>query len=71
MRVYFYCVPSEDAAQVPYQHLAVCLAEGLRALNIACFANVAYWPLDAQRTRFLLEHDPDVTPDDCDPAFTG
>ena len=65
MRAYFYCVPSDGAAKVPYQHLAVCLAEGLSALGIACYGNVDYWPLDVERTRFLIRFDPSVDAQDC------
>jgi len=65
-RVYFYCVPTEGPGPVAYQHLVVCLAEGLRALGVSCYANVNYWPLDTSRTRFLLEHNPEVVPGDCD-----
>jgi hypothetical protein len=64
--VYFYCVPSPPTGEVPYQHLLVCLAEGLAALGVPCYANVDYWPLDAQRSRYLLRHDPQVEPGDCD-----
>jgi hypothetical protein len=62
---YFYCAPPEPGSEVLYQHLLVCLAEGLSSRGVACYANVDYWPLDPQRTRFLLNHDPRVTPDDC------
>jgi hypothetical protein len=66
MRAYFYCAPAEGAAQVPYQHLAVCLAEGLSALGIACYGNVDYWPLDVERRRFLIRADPAVPPESCE-----
>src|SRR6516225_9379934 len=66
VRVYFYCVPTDGVSQVPYQHLTVCLAEGFRSLGVPVHANVNYWPLDVERTRFLLEHDPNVLPTDCD-----
>lgn len=64
-RAYFYCVPSEGEGAVPYQHLVVALAEGLRELGVECISNVDYWPLDPGRTRFLLRHDPTAGPDDC------
>jgi hypothetical protein len=64
-RAYFFCVPSEGRAEVPYQHLLVCLAEGLIALGVRCYANVDYWPLDPERTRYLLRHDPAVGAGDC------
>ena len=66
MQAYFYCVPAEGAAQVPYQHLTVCLAEGLTALGIACYGNVDYWPLDVERTQFLIRAEPGVSPEDCE-----
>ncbi len=66
MNAYFYCVPSDGHAEVPYQHLVVCLAEGLTALGVRCYANVDYWPLDPARTTYLLAHDPDVTARDCE-----
>jgi len=62
---YFFCVPTEERAEVPYQHLVVALAEGLQALGIPCYANVDYWPLDPARTRFLLTHDPAIAAADC------
>ena len=58
-------MPTENDDEVPYQHLVVALADGLRELGIACYANVDYWPLDPERTRYLLTHDPAVGPDDC------
>ncbi len=64
-RAYFFCVPTEERAEVPYQHLVVALAEGLTALGIACYANVDYWPIDPGRTTFLLRHDPAIAPADC------
>jgi len=66
MRAYFYCVPAEGASQVPYQHLTVCLAEGLTALGVACHGTVGYWPLDVEREHFLIQADPDIRPEDCD-----
>ncbi len=71
LRAYFFCVPTEGRHEVPYQHLAVALAEGLQALGVTCYANVDYWPLDPARTRFLLTHDPAVEPRDCDLAIVS
>ena len=70
-RAYFYCVPSEGRAEVPYQHLLVALAEGLTALGIRCHSNVDYWPLDLARTTYLLRHDPAVAPRDCAIVVVG
>ncbi len=65
MIAYFYCVPTEDRDEVPYQHLLLALAEGLTALGIACYANIDYWPLDLERSTYLLRHDAAVAPEDC------
>lgn len=63
---YFYCAEPDDGTEVLYQHLLVCLAEGLRALGVQCYSNIDFWPLDVDNTRFLLNHDAAVAPDDCD-----
>ena len=66
-RAFFFCVPSDgEYKEVPYQHLVVCLAEGLTALGIECYANIPYWPLDAERRTHLLTCNPEISPDDCD-----
>jgi hypothetical protein len=63
---YFFCAEPDDGVEVVYQHLLLCLAEGLSALGVRCYANIDFWPLDPERTTFLLQHDPGVTADDCD-----
>jgi hypothetical protein len=63
--VYFYCAPPSVGDEVLYQHLLVCLAEGLTALGVPCYSNIDCWPLDPDRSRYVLRHDPNVTADDC------
>ncbi len=59
-QVFFYCLPNE------YQHLSICLAEGLKQLNVPFYSNVNYFQIDAEQEDYLFRHDPSVTPDDCD-----
>lgn len=63
---YFYCAPPQPNVEVLYQHLLLSLAEGLTELGVPCYSNIDYWPLDAERKEFLLHHDPQVGPDDCE-----
>jgi hypothetical protein len=72
-KVFFYCYPPTlrgdgqyNVAFHYYQHAVIVLAEGLKKLGIECYANINYWKLSADREDYLLHHDPDVTPDDCD-----
>jgi len=65
-KIYFYCDPREG---IPlgdkYQHLLICLAEGLQLLKIELFANVNYWQSSPTTSNYLFQHHPDITPDDC------
>ncbi len=63
--VYFYCVPAGPPENSAFQHCAVCLAEGLRALGIPFFSNTDYWRLSASSDQHLFNHDPSVSPGDC------
>lgn len=58
-KVYFYC------CDIGYQHLTVCLAEGLKELGIPFYSNINYWRVAPGKEEYLLCHDPKITPDDC------
>ncbi len=45
-----------------YQHLTVCIAEGLRTLGYGTYGNRDYWPM---KDGFLIRHNPQVAPSDC------
>ncbi|MBK1986703.1 glycosyltransferase family 1 protein [Sphaerospermopsis aphanizomenoides BCCUSP55] len=65
-KVYFFCDPREGVdVGDQFQHLLVCLAEGFRELGISCFSNVNYWRESPQEEKYLLNYQPDITPDDC------
>lgn len=61
-RVYFYCRDDEGNLQED----VVALAEGFSELGVPFSGNCNYWLRSAQSDDFLVRHDPDVTPDDCD-----
>ncbi|HEX8029243.1 MAG TPA: hypothetical protein VF491_12305 [Vicinamibacterales bacterium] len=61
-RVYFYC--REEEANL--QEDVIALAEGLNALDVPHHANINYWLQSTTPGDYLLRHDPDVAPDDCD-----
>jgi hypothetical protein len=72
VKVYFFCFPPTLRGQGDYrsafhyyQHGTVCLGEGLKTLGVQIFSNVSFW-LPSLDEPFLLTHDPNVTPDDCD-----
>lgn len=62
MRVYFYC------RDEPFnlQEDVVTLAEGLKKLGVPFYGSCNYWRQSAVSDDFLIKHDPDVSPDDCD-----
>lgn len=64
-RIFFYCIPTVSAENAAYQHLVVCLGEGLQELNVEFYSNIHYWPLSVQEQTYLFQPSPDVTPDDC------
>lgn len=57
--VFFYCCDRG------YEHLIVCLAEGLKDLGIPFYSNINYWRLSPEREEYLLCNDPSISPDDC------
>lgn len=61
-RVYFFCRNHQAA----YQDDVVVLAEGLRALGVEVFGNCNYWRLSPAPDDWLVQHDPQVGPADCD-----
>lgn len=60
--VYFYCRDEPGNLQED----VITLAEGLDALGIRHYSNVDYWQRSTASGDYLLRHDPNVTPDDCD-----
>ena len=61
-RVYFHCRDNPDA----YQDDVVVLADGLQQLGCAIFGNGNYWRRSPAPGDWLLRHDPQVGPADCD-----
>jgi hypothetical protein len=62
MRVYFYCRnepgnPQEDV---------VVLAEGLKELGVPFSGSSDFWLQSTEPGDYLIKHDPEITPDDCD-----
>ena len=62
MRIYFYCRnelgnPQEDV---------VVLAEGLKESGIPFSGSSDFWKQSAEAGDYLIKHDPEITPDDCD-----
>ena len=62
MHVYFYC--SEEPLNL--QEDVVALAEGLEELGVPFHRNCNYWLKSTQPGDYLIKHDPEVTPSDCD-----
>jgi hypothetical protein len=62
MRVYFYCCDQPGNLQED----VITLAEGLQELGIPFSANCNYWLQSTQPGDYLIKHDPEVRPDDCD-----
>lgn len=62
MRVYFCC--RNDPGNL--QEDVVALAEGLRELGIPFSGNCDYWRQSSQPDDFLIRHEPEIQPDDCD-----
>ncbi len=60
--VYFYCAPYLKPEAAAYQHLAICIAEGLTALGVSVYGNIDYWPVG---DTFLIKHDVSVASSDC------
>jgi hypothetical protein len=58
-QVFFYCLPSR------FQSLSICIAEGLKQLEIPFYSNVNYWQVSLEPDDYLFGHNPSVTPDDC------
>ena len=48
-----------------FSHLSICLAEGFKELGIPFYSNINYWKLSEHPDKYLFEHNPDITPDDC------
>lgn len=57
--IFFYCCESA------FEHLMICIAEGLKELGIPFYSNINYWKLSPEREEYLFCYDPNVTADDC------
>lgn len=62
MRVYFYCRNEPGNLQED----VITLAEGLQELGIPFSGNCNYWLQSTEPDDYLIKHDPEITPDDCD-----
>ncbi|GEM_PF-450654 len=49
-----------------YSHLSICIAEGLKKLDIPFYSNINYWQITPQRNNYLFRHHPGITHRDCD-----
>jgi hypothetical protein len=63
--VYFYCLQSSEDTGYAYHHAIICLAEGLKELGIKSYSNRNYWLLSSQRNEYLINHNPNIEPEDC------
>lgn len=61
-RVYFYC--QNEVGNL--QEDVITLAEGLRELDVPYSGNCDYWLRSTSPGDFLIRHDPQIGPDDCD-----
>jgi len=62
MRVYFYCRNEPGNLQED----VIALAEGLQELGVPFSGNCNYWLQSTESGDYLIKHDPDIRPDDCD-----
>jgi hypothetical protein len=60
--VYFYCCDEPGNLQED----VIALAEGLRELGVPFFGNCNYWQESVDPADFLIRHDRNISPDDCD-----
>ncbi len=66
-RVYFYTTSTEGPPEGAYfQDLIVNLATGFKQLGIEFHANYNYWQISPESDLTLLQHNPEITPQDCD-----
>src|ERR1039457_3128909 len=64
--VYFFCFPHGPADRAGYEHEIICLAEGLRLLNIQYSGNIDYWMEGNSPGDFLIRHDPSISYQEAD-----
>jgi hypothetical protein len=62
LRVYIYCRDEPGNLQED----VIALTEGLLELGIPVHANCNYWLKSTESGDYLLRHDPEIGPDDCD-----
>jgi hypothetical protein len=62
MRVYFYCRNEPGILQED----VVTLAEGCRELGVSFSGNCNYWLQSTEPGDYLIRHNPEIQPDDCD-----
>jgi len=61
-KVYFY---ARDAAAAYHDDIVV-LADGLQQLGVEVYGNINYWKRSPEKNDWLLRHDPNIGPSDCD-----
>lgn len=62
MHIYFYCRNEPGNLQED----VITLAEGLQELGIPFSGNCNYWLQSTEPGDYLIKHDPEIRPDDCD-----
>lgn len=62
MRVYFYCRDEPGILQED----VITLAEGFLELGVPFSGNTDYWLRSTEPGDYLIKHDPEIRPDDCD-----
>lgn len=67
-KVFFYTTRSHYGKRggAYFQDLAINLAEGFNQLGVQFYASSDYWRSSPYKEDYLLKHNPEVTPDDCD-----
>lgn len=63
--VYFYCAQPQSADMAAYHHQAICIAEGLKELNVPFYSNINYWKQSLDSQDYLFKNNPEVSPNDC------
>jgi glycosyltransferase involved in cell wall biosynthesis len=64
-KIFFYCNPIGPPEEPYYQDLAICIAEGLRQLNIPFYSDRNYWQLSPETGEYLFKNDSTIEPDAC------
>jgi hypothetical protein len=64
-KIFFYCSPPAPPEKGAYSHSIVCLADGLKSLDVKFYSNIDFWQISPEKDEYLFNHDPTVTPNDC------